>query len=37
MLYRIADINLEMPAFGDMPERMLLYKLSAGKADMDIM
>ena len=37
MLYRIADINLEMPAFGDMPERMLQYELSAGKVDMGIM
>ena len=37
MLYRIADINLEMPAFGDMPERMLQYELSAGKVDMEIM
>ena len=36
MLYRIADLNLEMPDLGDMPERMQSYRIPEGEADLTI-
>lgn len=36
MLYQIADLRLEMPALGDMPERMQEYRIPEGEADLTI-
>lgn len=36
MLYQIADLRLEMPVFGAMPERMQEYRIPEGEADLTI-
>lgn len=36
MLYRVADLYVEMSALGDMPERMRSYEAGSGQADISI-